>query len=69
MLSALCVPPAGKGLSLVCETSSDVMAPPFTPALSSDSLLIGRNVSCDISAWWKEQSGYSSHTQGLMFDS
>ncbi|XP_012934773.1 sodium leak channel non-selective protein [Aplysia californica] len=60
---------SSKQLPLVTESSSEASAPPFIPAFSSDSMLVGRNVSLDISSWWKEQSGYSNHEEGVVIDS
>ena len=59
---------ATKPLPLLTETNPDSSSPQPTPVFSSDSTLVGRNVSLDISSWWKEQGGYSAHDDGVVID-
>ncbi|XP_059160576.1 sodium leak channel NALCN-like isoform X2 [Physella acuta] len=57
-----------KQLPLVSESFTESVASPFIPTFATDSLLVGKNVSMDISSWWKEQSVYSNQEHGIIID-
>ena len=57
-----------KQLPQLPESNSENFTPQYTPAFSSDSGLVGKNMSMDISSWWNEQSGYSCHEDGVVID-
>ncbi|GFS24477.1 sodium leak channel non-selective protein-like, partial [Elysia marginata] len=61
--------PTNKQLPLVSEGPAESVSPMFVPSFATDSVLVGKNVSVDISSWWNEQSGYSNHDNGVIMDS
>ncbi|GFN75763.1 sodium leak channel non-selective protein-like [Plakobranchus ocellatus] len=58
-----------KQLPLVSEGPTETVTPAFIPSFGTDSALVGKNVSMDISSWWNEQSSYSNHDNGVIMDS
>nr|AGC13755.1 LNALCN-EEEE [Lymnaea stagnalis] len=59
---------SNKQLPLLSEINGESGATCLIPSFTTDSLLVGRNVSNDISLWWKEQGGYCNHDDGVVMD-
>ncbi|XP_055869131.1 sodium leak channel NALCN-like isoform X2 [Biomphalaria glabrata] len=59
---------SNKQLPLVNENNSDSGTTTFIPNLTTDSSLVGKNVSSDISSWWKEQSTYTNLEEGVILE-